>query len=302
MVANILLVLAGILIIVIIWIMIYDSTHFQTSEYIIADQRIQKNARAVVIADLHNQQYGRDNALLLEAIRRGRPDFVLIAGDLLTAKPGEKLDTALNLIKELAKDYPIYYGVGNHEHRMRFYPKTYDDMAERYEKGLAEAGVAEMRNQSAYLKELGIVITGVEIDLDYYKRFQKISMDKKYLTELLGESDPEQYHVLLAHNPDYFPEDAAYGADLVLAGHVHGGIVRIPFWNKGVASPSIRLFPKYDGGCFYEGKSLMILSRGLGIHTIPFRLFNPGDLIFIEFRHGENRNEKVLKRNEKMLK
>lgn len=302
MVANILLVLAGILIIVIIWIMIYDSTHFQTSEYIIADQRIQKNARAVVIADLHNQQYGRDNALLLEAIRRGRPDFVLIAGDLLTAKPGEKLDTALNLIKELAKDYPIYYGVGNHEHRMRFYPKTYDDMAERYEKGLAEAGVAEMRNQSAYLKELGIVITGVEIDLDYYKRFQKISMDKKYLTELLGESDPEQYHVLLAHNPDYFPEYAAYGADLVLAGHVHGGIVRIPFWNKGVASPSIRLFPKYDGGCFYEGKSLMILSRGLGIHTIPFRLFNPGDLIFIEFRHGENRNEKVLKRNEKMLK
>lgn len=302
MVANILLVLAGILIIVIIWIMIYDSTHFQTSEYIIADQRIQKNARAVVIADLHNQQYGRDNALLLEAIRRGRPDFVLIAGDLLTAKPGEKLDTALNLIKELAKDYPIYYGVGNHEHRMRFYPKTYDDMAERYEKGLAEAGVAEMRNQSVYLKELGIVITGVEIDLDYYKRFQKISMDKKYLTDLLGESDPEQYHVLLAHNPDYFPEYAAYGADLVLAGHVHGGIVRIPFWNKGVASPSIRLFPKYDGGCFYEGKSLMILSRGLGIHTIPFRLFNPGDLIFIEFRHGENRNEKVLKRNEKMLK
>ena len=175
-------------------------------------------------------------------------------------------------------------------------------MAERYEKGLAEAGVAEMRNQSAYLKELGIVITGVEIDLDYYKRFQKISMDKKYLTDLLGESDPEQYHVLLAHNPDYFQEYAAYGADLVLAGHVHGGIIRIPFWNKGVASPSIRLFPKYDGGCFCEGKSLMILSRGLGIHTIPFRLFNPGDLIFIEFRHGENRNEKVLKRNEKMLK
>ena len=302
MIANILLVLAGILIIVIIWIMIYDSTHFQTSEYIIADQRIQKNVRAVVIADLHNQQYGRDNALLLEAIRKGRPDFVLIAGDLLTAKPRKKLDTALHLIRELAKDYPVYYGVGNHEHRMRLYPEVYGDMAKRYEKGLAEAGIAEMRNQSVYLKELGIVIKGVEIHPDYYKRFQHINMKKEYISELLGDSDLEQYQVLLAHNPDYFPEYAAYGADLVLSGHVHGGIVRIPFWNKGVASPSVRLFPKYDGGCYYEGKSLMILSRGLGCHTIPFRLFNPGDLIFIEFKPGENRNEKVLKRNEKMLK
>ena len=90
-----------------------------------------------------------------------------------------------------------------------------------------------------------------------------------------------KYNILLMHNPDYFPNAAQWGTDLVLSGHVHGGIVRIPGW-KGVASPNIRFFPKYDGGKFEEGESVMILSRGLGVHTIPFRLFNPGELIVLD--------------------
>ena len=102
------------------------------------------------------------------------------------------------------------------------------------------------------------------------------------LIQTLGEPCAEKYTVLLAHNPDFFPVYAEWGADLVLSGHVHGGMVRIPGW-KGVVSPNIRFFPKYDGGKFEEGKSTMILSRGLGMHTIPVRLFNPGELIVIDF-------------------
>lgn len=299
MVASILLVLAGVLIVGIIWIMLYDSSHFQTSEYTIRDPGIQKTGRAVLIADLHNQQYGRDNALLLDAIRKGKPDFVLLAGDILTAKPDEKLDIALHFIKELAKEYPVYYGVGNHEHRLKLYPDVYGDMMTRYEKGLSEAGVSLMVNQSRYLEEYGIVVTGAEIHQRFYQRFHRTFMEADYLQGLLGKPDAKYYQILLAHNPDYFPEYAAYGADLVLSGHVHGGVVRIPFWNRGIASPAVRLFPKYDGGCFEEGKSRMILSRGLGCHTIPFRLFNPGDLIFLEFRHGETANQVEIKSKKK---
>ena len=85
----------------------------------------------------------------------------------------------------------------------------------------------------------------------------------------------------MAHNPDYFEEYAAWGADLVLSGHVHGGMMRLPILG-GVVSPAFKLFPKYDGGLFQQGKSTMILSRGLGMHTIPIRIFNPGELILLK--------------------
>ena len=128
-----------------------------------------------------------------------------------------------------------------------------------------------------------MTIYGSEIDKYFYKRFTIPEMDSEYLTRLLGSPDPGTYTILLAHNPDYFPRYAGWGADLVLAGHIHGGIVRIPFWGKGLLSPNVRFFPRYDGGVYREGDSTMILSRGLGIHTIPFRLFNPAEVIVIDF-------------------
>ena len=64
---------------------------------------------------------------------------------------------------------------------------------------------------------------------------------------------------------------------MVLSGHVHGGIMRLPLLG-GVIAPSYRLFPKYDGGIFRHGKSWMLLGRGLGSHTLPFRFFNPAEL------------------------
>ena len=72
-----------------------------------------------------------------------------------------------------------------------------------------------------------------------------------------------------------------------MSGHVHGGVARVPFWGKGVLSPSWHVFPKYDGGIFREKESVMVLSRGLESHTIPVRVFNPGELWVIDFRPEE---------------
>ena len=69
--------------------------------------------------------------------------------------------------------------------------------------------------------------------------------------------------------------------DLVLSGHVHGGLVRLPFLG-GVIAPNLHLFPKYDGGKFKEGDSTMILSRGLGIHSVEFRMWNRAELVVLE--------------------
>ena len=280
---KLLLTLLLLLILIGIWVILYDSTRFVTTKYKIVNCKIQKQCKALFITDLHNHTYGRDNHLLLKTIEECQPDFILIGGDLLTATPGKKMDVAISLLKELVKHYPIYYANGNHEYRLKLYPQTYGTMAEEYEAALQKIGIKRLENERNLLKEYGIEIFGCEIDKSYYVRFRIPHMEKEYLNSILGEPDHKNYAVLLAHNPDFFSAYAAWGADLVLSGHVHGGVVRVPFLGKGVIAPSLRLFPHYDGGLFEEGNAKMVLSRGMGAHTIPFRMFNPAELVELSF-------------------
>ncbi len=283
---DILITILGVALLVLVWIMLYDSNRFVVSVHVVTDSggRIRKPCRAVVLADLHNKCYGRDNERLLAAIREYCPDMILVAGDIPTAKPGAALDVAIRLMEELSRDYPVYYANGNHEHRMKLYPEVYGGMGEAYGRALEEMGVCRLVNAHIDLPEYGLALYGAEIDRFYYKRFGVQKMEDSYLSSTLGKPSPAMFNVLLAHNPDYFPQYARWGADLVLSGHVHGGMVRVPFWNRGVVSPNIRLFPRYDGGDFQEGQARMLVSRGLGMHTIPIRLFNPGELLVLDFQ------------------
>lgn len=266
-----------------IWVMLFDSNRFVVRKYTAADRRIKRPCRAVVLSDLHNKQYGKGNERLLAAIREQKPDFVLIAGDILTAVPKASMEPALLLLGELAKDYPVYYGNGNHEQRLKLYPETYGDMASEYTEALKAMGIEPMVNYHVALGEYGLAIYGSEIHKRFYRRFKTREMPPDYLDGILGQAPKDLYTVLLAHNPDYFPAYAAWGADLTLAGHVHGGVARVPFWGKGVLSPALRLFPEYDGGVYQRGTGVMVLSRGLGSHTIPVRLFNPAELWVVDF-------------------
>ncbi len=281
--ADILITVLGIICVAFAWVALYDSNRFVVRKLKMTDRRIRKPFRAVVVADLHNKRYGKENERLLAAIREQKPDMILAAGDIPTAKPGKKLDVAVDFLKKLREEYPVYYANGNHEHRLKLYPEKYGDMAERYAEALADMGVEPLVNAHAELAEFGVAVYGVEIAKQYYKRFGKQRMDESYLTKTLGAPDKECYTILLAHNPEYFPKYAQWGADLTVSGHVHGGIVRVPFLGKGLVSPSLAPFPKYDGGVFREGDSVMLLSRGLGSHTIPVRLFNPGELWVVDF-------------------
>lgn len=285
---DILLIVVFCVMLILLWIMLYDGTRFVVRKHTIKSDKITGNYRAVVLADLHNKKYGKGNHLLLQAIEEQKPDGIWIAGDMLTAKPGKSLEPATEILSALSEKYPIFYANGNHEHRLKLYPKTYGDMHKKYAENLEKIGIQPLVNTYREIEDLNITIYGAEIDKLYYKRFVIPHMEEAYLTETLGKPSAEKYIVLLAHNPDFFPVYAQWGADLVLSGHVHGGMVRIPGW-KGVLSPNIRFFPKYDGGKFEEGKSTMILSRGLGMHTIPVRLFNPGELIVIDFEKEQER-------------
>ena len=127
-------------------------------------------------------------------------------------------------------------------------------------------------------------ITGVSLGEEYFNFHDNTEMDRDYLTSLTGESSKNDYQLLIAHNPVYFTNYAAWGADLILAGHLHGGMVRLPGIG-GLISPQARFFPKYDSGQYEHKESRMIVSRGLGSHSVMPRIFNIPELVFVRLKH-----------------
>ncbi len=265
---------------------VWDSNRFVTVTYEVSSDKITKPCRLVLLSDLHNKSFGEGNERLLAAIDGTSPDAVLVAGDMLTAEKGADFKNALCLMEKLAARYRIYYGMGNHEQHLGLYPDNYPGIYEGYTSGLKRVGVEPLINETVCLPECNIAICGSQIDKAYYRHFRRKPMEASYLTKLLGTPEGEQFQLLIAHNPVYFDIYAEWGADLVVAGHVHGGIMRLPVLG-GVLSPTMVPFPKYDGGVFKEKNSTMILSRGLSSHTIPIRIFNPGELIVIDLLPGK---------------
>lgn len=259
----------------------YASTHFHKVFYRLSSDKISKPVKFVLLADLHDQQYGQDNEKLLKAIEEEHADAVLIAGDILTAEPerGERL--AERFVEKLCKKNTVYYGLGNHEAKMGWNRDVYGDTYEAYLTAVKQAGAHVLQNEYLDFQKTGVRIYGLDAAQVYYKRMERVNMDTAYLKECLGEPDMTKYNILLAHNPDYFEAYAEFGADLVLSGHVHGGLIRFPFLG-GFIAPSLKLFPKYDGGMFQQGKARMILSRGLGRHGLGLRMWNTAELVVIE--------------------
>lgn len=261
----------------------WDSNRFVKVVYEVKSEKITRPCRLVLLADLHNKSFGKGNKKLLAAIDGTAPDGILVAGDMLTAVGGADFGHALSLMEKLAARYRIYYGMGNHEYRLGLYPEDFPGMYDSYMSGLKRAGIDPLINETVYLPECNIAVCGAQIDRAYFRHFRRRPMEPSYLSKLLGTPDREAFQLLIAHNPVYFDAYAEWGADLVVSGHVHGGIMRLPVLG-GVLSPALTLFPKYDGGMFTNDKSTMILSRGLSSHTPPVRVFNPGELIVIDLK------------------
>lgn len=260
---------------------LWDSNRFITVTYEIRSDKITRPCRLALLSDLHNKSFGRGNEKLLAAIRETAPDGILVAGDMLTAEKDADFAPALSLMEALSARYRVYYGMGNHECRLGLCPERYPGVYSGYLAGLKKAGIDPLINETVYLQESNIAVCGSQIDDTYYRRLQREPMEAGYLTKLLGVPDREKFQLLIAHNPNFFEAYREWGADLVVSGHVHGGIMRLPVLG-GVLSPAFTLFPKYDGGMFRENGSTMILSRGLSSHTLPIRIFNPGELVVID--------------------
>jgi predicted MPP superfamily phosphohydrolase len=263
---------------------IRDLNRFVIREYYFCAKEFLKNAKVLLIADLHNKQYGRHNQTLLKAIESVNPDFILIAGDMITSYRRKNNAAAINLLRTLSAKYPVYYGYGNHERYIMDNSEEFGEIASEYEQKVGDLPLWRLRNESVHVPELNMNVYGLDLDRSCYKRKRSKEFTVDVMTEVLGEVPLDEVNILIAHNPEYFYKYAEWGADLVVAGHLHGGIIRLQFIG-GMLSPRFTFFPRYDGGLYTIGKSTMIVSRGLGMHTLPLRLFNPGELVVINMRH-----------------
>lgn len=267
-----------------------ETKRFVVTRYTIASKKVPEafcGVKLALISDLHNQAYGKGNEKLLGAIAHEKPDYILVAGDMLVAKRGEDFSPAVDFLKKLVEHYPVYYSFGNHECRLREKKDHYGVMADEYERAVGKLPLHMLHNQKMEIRRKGdsIVIYGLEIGSEYYYRFKPYVMTENYLNKKLGKVDGEKFSILIAHNPFYFPAYAEWGADLVVSGHNHGGIARVPFLG-GLVDPNLRLFPKYDKGLFQEKDAQLVLSAGTGSHSPNFRAFNPPELIMITLSKG----------------
>ena len=266
-----------------ITVMVIDCHRFVIKEYTCCSNKLDKNAKLVMLSDLHNKSFGKNNKKLLEAIEKQNPDMIVIAGDMYTSALREDNSKTAEFVCTLAGKYPVYYANGNHEYKTKMRPDIFGDKYTNYVKEMKDAGVVMLENERITLPAYHMEICGLEIGQEYFRKFKTIKMPVSYPEKLLGKANEDMFTLLIAHNPDYFKTYAEWGADLTVSGHVHGGLMILPFLG-GVIAPNLKLFPKYDGGEFKQGKKTMILGRGLGTHTLPIRIFNPGELVVIHLK------------------
>lgn len=247
-------------------------------------KQTEQGRKILFLSDLHNHIYGNDNDILFDAVQKENPDLILIGGDMLIGKHSVELDAASRFCKKLPEIAPVYYALGNHEQRMKRYPERYGTVIYDYMNELENSGIHFLKNDSVDIKlgSLFLRITGLDLPIDSYERSHQKQISKDYIERLVGAADKEVYQILLAHNPSHFKSYKEWGADLVLSGHLHGGVARIPGW-RGVITPHFVLFPKYSGEMSIEEGHTIIVSKGLGTHTIKFRILNYPEIVVAEF-------------------
>ena len=272
--------------------------HFRVTHYTIESQKFKgfsRDLNLIFLSDLHNRVYGEKNEPLLQAIRNEKPALILIGGEMLVGKEDASYDIALDFTSQLPQIAPVLYATGNNEQRMRDNPEIYQASYDDYRQQLKDRGVLFLENGSCRI-EAGTVlleISGVELPSASYKKLKKLPIRASDIAEYLHKdsvsvTEDSVYRILLAHNPAYMNAYKGWGADLILSGHLHGGVMRLPGIG-GVITPQAFLFPKYSGEMTKEGEQTIIVSRGLGTHTINIRLFNQPEVVSICLKRSENK-------------
>ena len=213
-----------------------------------------RGARVAVVSDLHLPEKLVAVERLAELLKELQPDAIVLPGDLTNSYTYFDQEGLRSFIKELVTIAPCFATPGNHEWRLEREPV--------YRRILSEGGVHYLSDSYADWHHKGATL-----------RLWGAALETEDSPVPCAKSHPA---ILLAHHPEYAADYQKAGWDLVVCGHAHGGHVRVG--NRSLFSPDQGFFPKYTQGVHRIGDTCMVISRGLGNSSLPWRLNNPPHL------------------------
>lgn len=248
----------------------------RTAAYFVPSHKIQVPVTIAHLSDLHGFSQAPGPEKILKAVRRTPPDIIALTGDMVDGRTRD-FKPVLELCRRLAGLAPCFFVPGNHEQALA--SAVYRDFLSE----MSASGVTVLNNSRQYLSVHGqnLAVAGLVTPLSTYKerlaeKLLHLEVTDSHLKKALGPCPKNLFTLLLYHNPLRFPVCARWGADLTLAGHVHGGVVRLPLAG-GLLSPDVTLFPFWDGGRYVSGHKAMVVSRGLGNNFLR-RINNPPEI------------------------
>ncbi|TDI43973.1 MAG: metallophosphoesterase [Acidobacteria bacterium] len=206
--------------------------------------------RVLLMTDIHTGPFLHPATLAhaFDRLMDSGPDLILLGGDLTTGSV-EEFEPFMEAFRRLRAPLGVHGVLGNHD----YYSGRVHDLIPLLE----ECGIALLQNQGVTLTRKGehLALAGIE-DLHW---------GRPDLPAALGPGAPP--HILLSHNPDIFFDAAWRGVDLVLAGHTHGGQIRLP------GLPPVVKMSRYalDEGRYISDASHLVVSRGMGVTGVPLR-------------------------------
>ncbi|UYX54793.1 metallophosphoesterase [Bacillus thuringiensis] len=233
-----------------------------------------KGYKILQISDLHNKKFGDNQDVLIQKVKSINPDIIAITGDLIDSKSYDA-EISMQVIRELAKEYTVYFVTGNHEK----WSGKYNNL----EKELKKHHVTVLRNEHVSIQKDGQEINLLGID---DPEFTSGNCDEEHIVksgirQAKDGMNSDGFKVLLSHRPEFLEVYADEKVDLVLSGHAHGGQVRLPFIG-GLVAPNQGILPKYTAGLYEKQNTSMIVSRGLGNSIIPQRIFNRPEIVVVQ--------------------
>lgn len=286
----------------------YERRHFTVTHYEVKSPKVteeQDGYTIVMLADLHNNEFGPGNRKLTDAIKREAPDLVLIAGDAVTVKRGSDVDleSFRRLLEGLKEaDCPVYFTRGNHEDRLVKLPEVFPGIWGQMTTLLDRYGVIHLNNEQTVLPPKkgvkdgkGPVLASYEIPREGYRKIaKKNAVNEEMIRQAIGiplsSSEEPPFVILSAHSPLFGEAYSDWGADLTVSGHFHGGTIRLPFVG-GLMTPQFHFFHGKERGMFLlkqapDGPKYQITSGGLGTHSINLRFRNMSELVVIRLKHN----------------
>ena len=245
-------------------IMIGLNRQLSLTEYNISNSQIPADFdgyRIAMVSDLHGERFGENQHDLITMLQKSECDLICFSGDLVSYDTSD-FSPVWELIDGLS-GIPMVYVTGNNEQSLNNYGLFLSELCDRGVTVLDDTGETTL---PLYRGTDSILLHGYPFT------------DTRRLIDHLPVSEPGAYNILLYHDPYCFPDAALLDYDLMLSGHMHGGIIRFPLLGSPLEWFGIEPYTK---GVYTNRAATLILSGGLGAReTIP-RFFNDPEVLLI---------------------